>query len=227
MNLPAGEPGASPALSLKGDNMALTRKMLAAMDIPAEKIDEIITAHTETVNAIKEERDSFKSEAEALKATGKDLEKVTADLEKANAELEELKGAGWEDKYNKLKGEYDSFKTDTETKAVKAAKESAYKQLLIDAGVSEKRIASVMKVSAATVDGIKLDKDGKIEDADKLTESVKTEWADFIPTTHEQGAKTPTPPANNGGEGAKQPSLAAEMVAQYRNEHYGNPTKED
>lgn len=198
--------------------MALTRKMLAAMDIPAEKIDEIITAHTETVNAIKEERD-------ALKAEASDLANVKKELEKANAELETFRSGDWETKYKNLKGEYDTFKTDTETKATRAAKESAYKQLLIDAGISNKRIASVMKVS--DVDAIELDGDGKIKDIDKLTESVKTEWADFIIEKHEQGAETPKPPENNGGEGAKQPSQAAKMVAQYRQEHYGNPIKED
>lgn len=204
--------------------MALTRKMLAAMDIPAEKIDEIISAHTETVNAIKEERDSLKSEVEDLKSTGKDFEKVKADLEKATAELEELKGAGWEEKYNKLKGEYDTFKTDTEAKATKTAKENAYRKLLMDVGVSEKRIPSVMRVS--DVDAISLDKDGNIEGSDKLIEDVKTEWADFIPTTHKEGAAPAKPPANDG-DGGKTPSRAAALVAQFNNEHYGNPTKED
>lgn len=197
--------------------MALTRKMLAAMDIPAEKIDEIISAHTETVNAIKEERDSFKSELDGLRS-------VEKDLEKANTELEEFRSGDWEKKYKDIKAEYDSYKTDTETKAVKTAKESAYKQLLLDAGVSDKRIASILKVS--DIDGIKLGKDGKIEDAEKLAESVKTEWADFIITEGKKGADVPVPPANDG-DGGKQPSRVAEMVAQYRNEHYGNPIKED
>lgn len=206
--------------------MGLTRKMLSAMDIPADKIDEIISAHTETVDAIKEDRDRFKSESESLKT-------VEKQLDKANAELEEFRSGDWQAKYeklkgdhDKLKGEYDTFKSDTEAKAVKAAKESAYKQLLQEAGLSDKRIPTVMKVSAGTVDGITLDEDGKIKDADKLIESVKTEWADFIPTTHEQGADVSKPPANDG-DGGRQPSRAAQMVAQYRNEHYGNPMKED
>ena len=197
--------------------MALTRKMLAAMDIPAEKIDEIITAHTETVNAIKEERDSLKSDAESLKS-------VEKDLAKANEELEKFRSGNWEKKYNDLKGEYDSFKTETETKAIKTAKESAYKKLLLDAGVSDKRVASILKVS--DIDSLKLDNDGKIQDADKLTESVKTEWADFIVTKQEQGASTPKPQSNEGGNDIKQPSRAAQLAAKYREEHYGNSKEE-
>lgn len=195
--------------------MALTRKMLAAMDIPAEKIDEIISAHSETVNAIKEERETFKAEAEKVSA----LEKQ---LETAKKELEEFKTGDWQAKYEKVKGEYDTYKSDVETKAVKTAKENAYKQLLLNAGISDKRIASVLKVS--DIDGVELDNDGKIKDADKITENVKSEWADFIVTKQEKGADVPNPPANNGGE-IKQPNKAAEMAAKYYAEHYG--TKEE
>ena len=62
-------------------------------------------------------------------------------------------------------------------------------------GGSEKRIDAVLKVS--NVDGIELE-DGKIKDADKLTENIKTEWADFIVTTQQKGANPANPPANNG-----------------------------
>lgn len=198
--------------------MALTRKMLSAMDIPAEKIDEIISAHTETLNALKEERDQLKSEVDALK--GKDEE-----LKSAQSELEKVKSGDWEKKYNDLKSEYDTYKSNTEAKAARASKDSAYRKLLVKAGIPEKRIDSIIKVS--DIDGIVLDKDGNIKDADNVEESVKKEWADFIPTTHEKGADVSNPPQNNGGTDAKRPSRASELVAQYRNEHYGNPIKED
>ena len=192
--------------------MALTRKMLAAMDIPAEKIDEIISAHAETVNAIKEERDALKADADRVKS----LEK---DLETANKQIEEYKSGDWQAKYDKIKGEYDTYKADVETKATKTAKESAYKKLLADAGISDKRIASVLKVS--DIDGIKLDKDGNIEGADALTENVKKEWADFIVTEGVKGAEVAKPPKNEGN-GVETPSLAAQLVEQYRSEHYGS-----
>lgn len=196
--------------------MALTNKMLQAMDIPEEKIDQIIEAHKETVNGLKADRDKYKEDADKLP----DVQKQ---LDEANEKLKKVESGDWENKYNTLKGEYDGFKADTEKKAEKAAKESAYKKLLLDAGISEKRVASVMRVS--NLDDVKIDKDGKIEGADDLTKKVKEEWADFIVTTGEQGASTPKPPANDG-DGGKQPSLAAQLTAQYRNEHYGN-AKED
>ncbi len=206
--------------------MALTRKMLSAMDIPAEKIDEIINAHTETVNALKDERDKAQKEIEDLKEKSGNADTLQKDLDATKAELEKVKSGDWEKKYKDLKSEFDGFKSDTEAKALLAKKDSAYRKLLTDAGVSAKRVDSVMKVSKAKIEAITLDEDGNITDADKEIESVKEEWADFISTTHVEGADVSKPPANNGGTDAKKPSRAAEMVAQYRNDHYGNP-KED
>lgn len=206
--------------------MALTRKMLSAMEISAEKIEEIISAHSETVNALKDERDRIQKDYDELKSQSKDVADIQKQLDSANAELEKFKSGDWEKKYKDLKSEYDGFKADTEAKATKSAKESAYKKLLTEAGVSAKRIDSIMKVSASAIDDIKIDKDGNVEGADKIIEGVKKEWSDFISTTHQQGANVSNPPANNGDDGSK-PSKASEMVAQYRNEHYGNPIKED
>ena len=52
--------------------MAMTRKFLKAMGIEEEKIEQIIEAHTETVNALKEERDKFKGDAEKLPTVQKE-----------------------------------------------------------------------------------------------------------------------------------------------------------
>ena len=46
--------------------MALTRKLLSALGIEADKIEQIIDAHTETVEALKKERDEFKAKAADL-----------------------------------------------------------------------------------------------------------------------------------------------------------------
>lgn len=175
--------------------MALTRKFLSALGIEAEKIDEIINAHTETTDGLKDQ-----------------LAKVKADAEKlpeVQAELDGLKEAAaknggknpFELKYNALKEEFDAYKAEQAAKESKAAKESAYRALLKEAGVSEKRLDAVLKVT--DLDGVELDKDGAIKGRDKLLDSVKAEWADFITTTTTQGAATPNPPVNNGGGSLK------------------------
>jgi hypothetical protein len=44
-----------------------------------------------------------------------------------------------------------------------------------------------------------LDENGKLVDADKLKESIKTEWSAFIQTTGTKGTDVETPPDNHGG----------------------------
>lgn len=169
--------------------MALTRKFLTALGIEEDKADEIIKAHTETVDALKEQ-------AEASKTDAAEVEKLKKKVEELKKDLADADKSDWEEKYTKLKTEYDDYKTDVENKATHSAKEAAYKQLLIDAGISEKRIATILKVS--DIDGVELDKDGNIKAADKLTDSIKEEWADFIVTEHKEGADVAKPPAKDG-----------------------------
>lgn len=168
--------------------------MLSAMGIEGEKIDEIINAHAETVNALKEQADGNKTDAA-------ELEKLKEQVKSLKADLAEADKSDWEKKYNDLKTEYDGYKMEVENKATHSAKEAAYKQLLLDAGISEKRIATILKVSESDIDGVELDKEGKIKSADKLTDSIKEEWADFIVTERKEGAETSKPPASEGKGG--------------------------
>ena len=55
--------------------------------------------------------------------------------------------------------------------------------------------------------------DGAIKDADKVTEKVKGEWSDFIPTTNKKPANVDTPPAG-GGDGAAEPKSLGDALRQ-------------
>ena len=211
--------------------MALTRKFLSALGLEGDKVDEIIAAHSETVEALKEERDNAKREATTYKAEADKLPGVQKELEALKEAAEKDGGNAWKTKYDELKAErdkiqteYDAYKNDIKAKEIEQKKDKAYRSLLKDTGVSEKRIDAVMKVT--DLSKVELDDDGKVKDSDKHTTAIKEEWADFIATTGEQGAKVSTPPANNGNDGRAK-SRAAELVAKYRNEHYGNSMKED
>lgn len=172
--------------------MALTRKFLTALGIDEAKVDEIITAHTEVTDALKAERDKFKADAGKYAAVQAELDGIKAQAAKDGGKNP------YQVKYEALKEEFDKYKADTESKATKAKKESAYRKLLKDAGVTEKRIDAVLRVS--DFDGIEFDGDGKIKDADKLTESIKKEWADFIPQQSQQGAPSQNPPSTTTGK---------------------------
>ena len=159
------------------------------MGIDDEKVDQIIEAHGETVDALKEERDGYKADAEKLPDVQRKLEEAEKKLPKEGEETV-LKS-----EYDKIKEEYDKYKADISAKETHAAKGRAYRDMLKAAGVSEKRIDSILKVS--DIDGVELDENGKIKDESKYADSVKTEWADFIESEFVQGADTPKPPANN------------------------------
>ena len=198
--------------------MAFTRRFLSALGIEAEKIDEIINAHVEVVDGLKEERDNFKKDAEKLADVEKELTKAKDKLAK-NGEGETVS----KEDYDKLKQEYDDYKADIAAKNTRTEKENAFRELLKSVGVSEKRFNAIIKVS--DIDGLELDKDGKIKDADERTNNIKTEWADFIETTTTKGAKTANPPANNGkGTGnTKEEILAIKDGAVRRQEMLNNP----
>ena len=170
--------------------MALTRKFLSAMGIEADKVDEIITAHVEVTDALKEERDRYKKDAETLP----DIQKELDDLKKAT---EKNGNDPYKVKYEAIKEEFDNYKSEITAEKNKAKKEAAYRNLLKEAGVSEKRIDSIIKVT--DVDALELDDEGKAKKADEITKSIKEEWADFIVTEEKKGANVSNPPQNNGG----------------------------
>lgn len=117
--------------------------------------------------------------------------------EKQNAEDKATSAEKWKTKYDALKDDFEAYKKDITAKESKAARSNAYKELLKQAGISEKRLDAVLRVS--DIDSLEMGEDGKFKDSDKILESIKAEWADFITTTETKGAETSTPPSNNGG----------------------------
>lgn len=191
--------------------MSLTRRFLASKGIEADVIEEIITAHTDTVNGLKDkldEAEKYKEKADKYDETKKELDALKDEVAN-NSEKD----------YDKLKKEFDDYKTDIENKQARAAKEAAYKEILKDAKVAEKHWAKILKYS--DVDGVELDAEGKIKTAADILKSIKEEWADHIESSGQQGASIPTPPVGNGTD-PKQPSEAAKRAAQYYAAHYGN-----
>ena len=182
--------------------MALTRKFLSAMGIADEQAEQIITAHLETVNPLKQERDDYRVIADKL-------ESVQKDLDKANQKLQEFEASGnkdsWKVKYDaavedkkKIQQEFDDFKAGIAAKELSAKKKEAYRAILKEVGISDKRIEAVLRVSP--VDEVDLDDTGAIKDADDLKKTIQSEWSEFVVTQSEQGAHTSNPPQNIGGK---------------------------
>lgn len=168
----------------------LSMQFLSAMGIDDDKGQQICERHKEVLKEIITERDDYKAKAEQLDEVQKQLNKYKKEAEEAekNAEKDPYKV-----KYEAIKEEFANYKKEILDKETKTKKTEAYKQLLKDAGVSEKRIESVLKVS--DIESLEFDDEGKVKDADKITESIKSEWSDFIQTTGQQGANVANPPA--------------------------------
>jgi hypothetical protein len=191
--------------------MALTRKFLSALGIEEAKIDEIISAHADTVNVLKEQRDEYKADADKLPAVQKALD----DLKASQSGDDPYKA-----KYEKKAKEFDDYKKGVEEKELKRSKSAAYKQVLKELNASH--VDSILKASQSELEKIELDENGKIKDVDKLKESIKKEWADFLVTEGQQGANTATPPANEGSKMSKEDIMkikdpAARQKAMFEN----------
>ena len=183
--------------------MSLTRKALTAMGIEADKIEQIIEMHTETVTALKEQNASLKEELETEKKTSAGNQDAQKELDKLRKQIEAdtKEREGKDAEYSKLKEEYEKFKADTEAKETNAAKEKALRELLQDMKVSEKGIKQIIKWQG--VNGVDLDENGKIKEAAALRKAVKDDWGDYIQTEETKGAQTATPPTNSGGGTAR------------------------
>ena len=160
----------------------------AEIEVPKDVLGQICELHTssmdnlpETIKELKSKLKTAEQERDAAKA------KVPVDGEETISKAE----------YDKLKGEFDTYKKDVEAKETHSKKVEAYKTILKDAGLSEKGIEKAIKY--AEWDKIELEADGKLKGASDHIKAVKEEWAEYVTTTTTTGAKTSTPPANNGG----------------------------
>lgn len=178
--------------------MALTRKMLKAMSIEEEKIDQIIEAHTETVDALKADRDSYKNDASKLK--------------KVQEKLDDLKAKGddgWKEKHDKVKKEYDEYKSDVEGKQARETKEKATRAYFESAGITGKNLEIAMRGSRAEIDALEMDGE-KIKDTASLKALVDGDFASLVTTTTTRGASTTTPPTQT--QGGSTPKTKAEIL---------------
>ena len=162
----------------------------AEIEVSKDVLNRICDLHTDSLDGL---NDTVKDLKESLATAERERDDYKAKAPKDGVETV-LK-----EDYDKLKKEYDDYKADITAKNTRTEKENAFRELLKSAGVSEKRLNAIIKVS--DIDGLELDKDGKIKNAEKHTETIKTEWAEFIETTTTRGANTANPPANNGNSG--------------------------
>lgn len=168
--------------------MALTRKMLKAMGIEDEKIDQIIEAHTETVEGLKDQVSTYKADAEKLPGVQKELD----DLKKEGGD------GGYKAKYDKEHKDFQDYKAGIAAKESAAAKEKAARAYFAGKGIPAESMALVIRGAKAEIDALNLDGD-KIKDATALDSLLAGDYKGLIGKETRQGTDTKTPPDTTGG----------------------------
>lgn len=165
--------------------MALTRKYLSTLGIEADKIDQIIEAHTETVDALKKERDGYKADAEKLPDVQKELDGLKA-------------GGDYKARYEKEHKDFEDYKAGVTAKETRAAKETAARAYFTGKGITGANLEIAVRGAAAEIDAAELDGE-KFKDTKALDELVGGTFKGLVVTTGTAGANTPHPNTNAGG----------------------------
>lgn len=164
--------------------MALTRKFLKALGIDEDKIEEIITAHGDTVAALKTEIEQAKSSAEGLEAVTKERDALKNDLEN----MRKTSGDA-----AKVQAEFDAYRAKVETERTAAAKRTALDPILRKAGVARDSFRKHL-CDVWNLDTVEMDESGAISNEDAIISKIKTDYSDFTGTVTTDGTPPATPP---------------------------------
>lgn len=169
--------------------MALTRKFLRALEIPEDKVDEIIGEHTAALENIKTERDT-------LKAASGDLTKAQAEITRLTGELEKAqKNSG---DAAKVQAEFDAYKTQVEKEKANAGKQKAVREVLRGAGVQRDEFIDLL-MGKVDLETLEMDGDA-VKDPDKLVSPLKNSYSGCFADIKTEGAP-PAPTIKGGGGG--------------------------
>ena len=166
--------------------MSLTRKMLEALNVDEKAIEQIIEAHTETVNGLKDKLSELREKAEKYDG--------------AQKELDALQKGDYKSKYEAEKKAFEAFKAEIGAKEAKAAKEAAVKAYFESKNISGKNLEIAMRGAYEEIAAVELDENGKIKDSKALDALVSGTFSGLVVSTQKQGAPTVTPPS--GGKPA-------------------------
>lgn len=199
--------------------MALTRKFLSGMGLTEEQVGAIVEANEASLAGVKDKRDELQETVNKLEKQLEETQGYKQELDKLKADVEK---GDWESKYTKLSEDFEAYKKGIAEKETADKVRSEYRKLLAECNVGAKQIDAVLKVT--DLKNMKLDADGKLENADELKKAINADWGAFIGTEGTKPSGNPeTPPA---GEPAKK-SRAAMIAQEYHDNLYGKTTKGD
>lgn len=166
--------------------MALTRKFLKALGIEEDKIEEIITAHGETVSGLKDEIEKAKQGAEDLAAVAKERDSYKQRVEA----LEKASGDA-----AKVQADFDAYKKQIETDKANAGKKALVKKALENAGANPAAIDLLL--NAVKLDEVEMDGEA-LKDAEAVLKPIKEAHSGLFGKTEPAGTPPINPPGGNG-----------------------------
>ena len=104
-----------------------------------------------------------------------------------------------DERYERLRAEFEAFRAEAEGKLRAAAVSAAYRALLHDSGLTGRRAESVLRVT--DLSGMELDDTGRLKDEAALRADIAAQWSDLVGATAERAAPVATPPEAGMGPG--------------------------
>lgn len=164
--------------------MSLTRKSLKAMGLTDEQVDSIVEMHTDTVEGLKEKI--------------RIAEEKAADYDEVKKQLEASKdGKDYKAEYDKLKGEFESYKKDITEKEIAAAKTKAGRAYFESKGIKGGNLEIAIRGAKDEISALELDGD-KIKDTNALDALISGDYKGLIVSESTKGADPVNPPAGGG-----------------------------
>lgn len=192
--------------------MAFTRKMLKALGIEEDKIEQIMDAHTEVTDALIADRDKYKADAEKLSKVQDELTQAKESLKTANKD-----GGEYKTKYEAEHAALEKLQKEVSEKATAEKTDKALYDWAKAQGYSDNGAKKIVKYGGYR-SRIKFDDEGKPTNLDELKDDVSAEWGEYKGETKTETHKSGEP--MTGGTEPKK-SIAAQYYTEYQNRVYG------
>ena len=165
----------------------------------------LVNLYHANVDELKDRLDAAAAEAAKYKTEADRL----PDIQK---QLADLSSGDYKAKYEKEHEEFETYKKQIADGEELSKKKAAYRKLLADESINEKRLDAVIRLTDFSK--MKLDKDGNLQDAENLKKAIVDEWGEYKVTTQERGADVGTPPEMGKGGRSRQEILAIKDTAE-------------
>ena len=175
-----------------------TRKFLGALGIEPDKIDEIMKAHVEVTDGLKDELSKARDSEEELSKTKTLLQKAEDDLKAANEKLEAVEKDDYKGKYESKTAELEELKNSIASKEKQAKRESALRAELKAEKFSNDAIDTIFDSRRNYADKVEIGEDGKATNMKAVIEEIKTNHAKLIPQEIVNKHQPQNPPNDSG-----------------------------